>query len=67
MKIRRNDKIYTAEEVKNWLPLLTAYAEGKTIQGSVLDVNGHMIWYDLGVFTSSMLKGSTMYYRVKPE
>lgn len=49
------------DNAREYLPLVQALAEGKTIQGSMCDCSA---WYDIGTPLWDMPPGS---YRIKPE
>lgn len=51
------------KEVKNWIELYTAIAEGKTIQ--MLDISGR--WDDIRITDYEYLEGHPSDYRIKPQ
>lgn len=53
----------TREKAKELLPVIQAFAEGKTIQGKIKGVEGGN-WYDLN---GSELHFDADFYRIKPE
>lgn len=52
----------TREEAKELLPVIQAYAEGKTIQ-----YNNSFIWEDITIKENLNFKDSPSKYRIKPE
>ena len=53
------------EEIKNALPILQAFAEGKTIQWS--DADADNIWHDMSELEAYQIINYPDSYRIKPE